>query len=85
MRSMDQAVLASMTAGIANMTMKEVTSIAQTNSGMRLSDMPGARSLKMVVVMIDRDHQARSSVNVISCAQKSARLPSPYSGPASGT
>ena len=32
------------TAGIAKMTMNDVTSIAQTNSGMRLSDMPGARA-----------------------------------------
>jgi hypothetical protein len=28
---------------------------------------------------------AESSVNVISCAHTSARLPRPYSGPASGT
>jgi hypothetical protein len=39
----DQEVLATITAGMAMMTMKEVTSIDQTNSGMRSSVMPGAR------------------------------------------
>ena len=55
--------------------MNETTSIAQTNSGIRLSDMPGVRSLKMVVIRHGRDDQAETSVKVISCAQTSARLP----------
>ena len=48
----------SITAGIAKMIMNAVTSIAQTNSGMRLSDMPGARSLKTVDDDLDRDRAA---------------------------
>ena len=54
-------VLASMTAGIAKMIMKEVTSIAQTKSGMRLSDMPGARCLKMVTMSSTATDQRRRS------------------------
>ena len=45
------SVLASITAGIAKMIMNDVTSIAQTKSGMRLSDMPGARCLKTVTMI----------------------------------
>ena len=78
-------VLASITAGIAKMIMNAVTSIAQTNSGMRLSDMPGARSLKIVVMMLTAAASAEISVKVIICAQMSTRLPGEYSGPASGT
>ena len=44
---------------MANMIMNEVTSIAQTNSGMRLSVMPGARSLNTVVMIDDRLEQRR--------------------------
>ena len=40
-----------MTIGIAKMIITEVTSDAQTNSGICRSVMPGARSLRMVVVM----------------------------------
>jgi hypothetical protein len=60
---------------------RAVTSIAQTNSGMRFSVMPGARSLKMVVIMTTASSSADSSVKVIICAQKSMRLPGEYSGP----
>jgi len=77
--------LATMTAGIANITMKAVTSIAQTKSGIRLSDMPGARSLNTVVMRMIASSSADSSVKVTSWAQKSARLPAEYSGPAKGT
>jgi hypothetical protein len=81
---MIRAVLASITAGIANSTMNCVTSIAQTNSGMRLSVMPGARILNTVVMMTIASSSADSSVKVIIWAQKSMRLPGEYSGPASG-
>ena len=39
-------VLATITAGIAKVIMKDCTNIAQQNNGMRLSDMPGARMLE---------------------------------------
>ena len=52
---MIRKLLESMTAGMANTVMKEVTRIAQTSSGMRFSDMPGARCLKIVDDQLDRD------------------------------
>src|SRR5215210_2374010 len=82
---MISALLASITAGIANSTMKEVTSMAQANSGTRLSVMPGARNLNIVVMMTIASTSADSSVKVIICAQISTRLPGEKSGPASGT
>jgi hypothetical protein len=47
----DQDVLATMMAGMARMMTKEVTSIDQTKSGMRSSDMPGARCLNTVTTI----------------------------------
>ena len=44
-------VLPVATAGIAKTIMKATTSCAQTKSGMRLSDIPGARSLNTVTMM----------------------------------
>jgi hypothetical protein len=38
------------TAGIENMIMNAVTSDAHTNIGIRSSDMPGARSLRIVTI-----------------------------------
>ena len=74
-RSRISAVLHSMTDGIAKITMNCVTSVAQTKSGMRLSDMPGARSLKIVVIRTIASSRPESSVKVIICAQMSAPLP----------
>src|SRR5882757_3485306 len=70
--------------GMAKIMQKEVTSIAQTNIGMRCSDMPGALNLKTVTMISTDTASAEISVNVMSCAQKSERLPAPYSGPAKG-
>ncbi|MGY4513170.1 hypothetical protein ACVIN2_006624 [Bradyrhizobium sp. USDA 3650] len=60
--------------GIANITRKLVTSMAQTNSGMRSSVMPGARSLNTVTTISTETASAATSVNVIICAQTSTRL-----------
>src|SRR3954465_33619 len=73
-----------MTAGMAKQTMKLVTSRAQTNSGILFRDMPGARCLKMVLMVLTAMASDDNSVKVIICAQKSPRLPAEYSGPASG-
>ena len=78
-------VLASMTDGMANTIMNDVTTIAQTNRGMRASVMPGARILKAVVIIWMAPISAEISVKVMSCAQKSLRLPALNSGPESGT
>ncbi len=67
------------------MTMNAVTSMLQTNSGMRLSDMPGARCLNTVTTISTATASADTSVKVIICAHMSARLPAPYCGPESGT
>ncbi len=78
-------MLATMIAGIARMIRKEVTSIDQTKSGMRSSDMPGARCFSTVTTISTATARAETSVKVIICAQISARFPTPYCGPESGT
>jgi hypothetical protein len=65
--------------------MKLVTRIDQAKSGIRLSDMPGARCLRIVVISSTAPASAATSVKVISWAQTSVRFPGLYSGPASGT
>jgi len=84
-RSRIRRVLATITAGIAMMTTNEVTSIDHTNSGMRSSDMPGARCLRTVTTISTETASAETSVKVIIWAQMSARLPGAYCGPESGT
>ena len=54
---MIRKLLESMTAGMANTVMKEVTRIAQTSSGMRFSDMPGRALLEDRDDQLDRDAQ----------------------------
>jgi hypothetical protein len=82
---MISVLLAIMMAGIARMMTKDVTSMVQTKSGMRSSDMPGARCFSTVTTISTATASADSSVKVIICAQMSARLPVPYCGPDSGT
>src|SRR5439155_9468262 len=84
-RSRINDVLATTIAGIARMIKNEVTSIDQTNSGMRSSDIPGARCFNTVTTISTATASADSSVKVIICAQISARLPEPYCGPDNGT
>jgi hypothetical protein len=75
----------SITAGMAKMMTKEVTSIAQTKSGMRSSDIPGARCLNTVVMTDTATASVDTSVKVTIWAQTSVRLPGEYSGPERGT
>ena len=70
---------------MAKITMNEVTIIAQTKIGMRLSDMPGARCLKMVVMRLTATASEEISVKVIIWAQTSTRLPGLNWGPERGT
>jgi hypothetical protein len=49
---------------MANITMKAVTSWAQTNSGIRLSDIPGARCLNTVTMISIDVISAEISVKV---------------------
>src|SRR3954471_7950833 len=79
------SVLAVATAGIAKTTMNATTSWPHTKIGSRLSDMPGARSLKTVTMMFTATQSAEISVKVTTCAQTSMRCPGEYAGPESGT
>ncbi len=74
-RSVASIVLQSMTDGIAKMTMNDVAIWAQTNSGMRLSDIPGARSLNAVVMISTAPISVLISTIVTICDQTSTRLP----------
>src|SRR6476646_625030 len=78
------SVLAVATAGIAKMIMNDTTTCAHTNSGMRFSDMPGARSLNGVAMMFTAAASAAISVKVTTCAQTSTRWPGENCGPESG-
>src|SRR5690348_12634664 len=69
---------------MAKMIMKDWTSIDQQNIGMRLSDMPGARILRIVTMSSTDTHSAEISVKVIICAQTSTPLPDENCGPDSG-
>ena len=68
-------MLVTITAGMAKITITLTTSIAHTKSGIRLSDIPGVRNLRMVQIRQTATTSDDTSVNVISCAQTSARLP----------
>jgi hypothetical protein len=51
-RSSSSITLAAVRDGRANTTEKEVARMAHTNSGIRLNDIPGARSLKIVTMKL---------------------------------
>ena len=68
-------LVTSMIAGIDRIVISEATSIAQRNTGIRASVMPGARILRMVAATLTEAHSAATSVKVIICAQMSARCP----------
>jgi hypothetical protein len=67
-RSIASIRLAVATQGIAKRIMNAVTSWAQTKSGIRPSDMPGARCLKMVTMISTAAMMEAISVNVTVCA-----------------
>src|SRR5690242_4306891 len=73
-RSRIRDVLQTITAGMAKITMNDVTIWAHTKTGMRLSDMPGVRSLNAVVTSDTATASDATSVKVINCAHTSARL-----------
>src|SRR5215212_1654285 len=75
---------ASATDGMAKMIITATTSIAHANNGIRASVIPGARVLRMVATSTTAAASAETSVNVIICAQMSARLPGENCGPDKG-
>lgn len=70
---------------MAKTIMKEVTSTAQTKSGIRSSDMPGARCRKIVTMSSIAATSAATSRKVIIVTQKSMAIPGENPRPASGT
>ena len=76
---------ASITDGIAKMIIIDATSDDHTKAGIRRSDMPGARILRITVARSTATIRPIASVRLIRLFQTSARLPMPYWGPASGT
>jgi hypothetical protein len=62
-------MLATTSGGMAKMIMNAVTSMAHTKSGIRLSDMPGARCRKTVTMSSTAATSAATSRNVISVTQ----------------
>src|SRR3954466_1381714 len=83
-RSADSMVLHIMTDGMANRTMNDVTRLDQTNRGMRLRVIPGARSLNTVVMMATAPAMDAVSTRVTIWLQTSYRLPGVNSGPERG-
>ena len=68
MRSVASRTLPATMVGMAKRIMKEVTRVAQTKSGMRLSDMPGARVLRMVTMASTAATSAETSTKVMMVA-----------------
>src|SRR3954462_7053819 len=67
-RSRIRDVLAITIDGMAKITMIDVISMDHTNKGIRLSDMPGVRSLNTVQTMHVATTSPETSVKVINCA-----------------
>src|SRR4051794_23471429 len=83
--SSSSSPLATITAGMAKMTIIDSTSFSQSKIGMRFRVIPGARWRRMVVARQTATPSAETSVNVIICDQTSTRCPGEYCGPESGT
>src|SRR5689334_6649630 len=83
-RSIDIIVLHSMTDGMAKRIIHAVISWVQTKIGMRLSDIPGARCLKIVVTIATAAERLLTSISETICDHKSIRWPGENAGPASG-
>ncbi len=84
-RSKASMTLPTIRGGIANTIMNMVTSMAHTNKGIRLSDMPSARCLNTVTISSTAATSAEISMNVIIVAQKSRPSPGEYWVSVSGT
>ena len=67
------------------MTMNENTSIDHTKIGMRLSVMPGARSLKIVTMKLIAPTVVEMPTNTTPRPQKSMLIPGEYCFDVSGT
>src|SRR3954447_6006126 len=75
MRSSSSRLPASVTAGTANTTMNENTSIDHTNTGSRFSVMPGARILNVVTMKLIAPTVVEMPTNTMPSPQKSMLMP----------
>ena len=76
--------MATVTAGTAKMTMKAIDRIDHTNIGMRLTVIPGARSLKVVTMKLTAPTVVEMPTNTIPRPQKSRLTPPEYVRPVRG-
>jgi hypothetical protein len=83
-RSIESIVLHSVTAGMAKRIMNDAMRIDQTNSGMRLRLMPGARHFRIVTIIDTAPAIEPISTSVTICDHTSTRFPGLKSGPARG-
>ena len=72
-------------AGTANRIMNAIDSTDHTNSGMRLSVMPGARYLKIVTTKLMAPTVVEMPTNITPRPQKSTLRPGEYAFDVSGT
>ncbi len=85
-RSRNSIALSRFSAGNAKITMNEVATIAQTNSGTRLSDIPGARSLSAVTMkLIDAGGRGDAQEQQAQRVDVDVRRPGSYGWLVSGT
>src|ERR1051325_9047761 len=80
-RSIESIVEHSVTAGIAKRIMNATTSCAQTKIGIRFNDIPGARCVKMVVMMHTAEDIEAISTIVTICDHRSTRCTGENHGP----
>ena len=75
LRSNHTMISATVTTGIANNVRNAVTSIIQTNTGIRSSVIPGARMLMIVTIMLIADVVDPMPSNTSPATQKSGPRP----------
>ncbi len=78
MRSNSSRISATVMTGNARMSRNAVTSVIQTNGGMRMSFMPGARRLRMVTMKLNAAASEPMPRICRPTAQKSTPWPGEY-------
>ncbi len=77
-RSSSSSVVAAITAGKANTIISALTRVAQANTGIRPSVMPGARVKRMPTISSMAPAIAEISMKPMPSSQKSAPMPGEY-------
>ena len=79
MRSNSRKIKAAVIAGKAKIIRKDVTNVIQTNMGMRMSDIPGARRLMIVMMKLRAAATEATPSTSRPSPQKSMLRPGEYS------